>query len=88
MSGQPTRRELLVAGVSAAIAGPTIVSAQSPTPAPADHVFEVPERGKPLLPAALENNRNNSKERATYKLAENSEPCFTYQPEPAQVKSR
>ena len=82
MPNQPSRRELLMGGIAASVSLSTILNQPEPQPAQPD---ETPSE---LLKRAVKANANNAEFRLKFRLPENTEPCFTYIPEPREVRKR
>ncbi len=84
MPDMPSRRDILIGGVAASLSIPSIVNAQTTPTSPT----QPEDREAALLARAKKASDGNSLERKKYVLKENSEPCFTYIPEPRQVRAR
>jgi hypothetical protein len=84
-----SRRELLKLGVAGAaiLAAPNAASAQTaPTTEDVEKELghSLPDEARRLLKTAIENNRNNAKERLKTKLPDCGKPCFVYRPTPVR----
>jgi hypothetical protein len=99
MAEKHSRRSIISKGayVITWTALPSLGIEQSPTPSSPPPIASLEEAERPLakplseeihklLKPALEANAGNARQRLAHKLPENSEPCFRYKAEPAQVR--
>ena len=97
-----SRRELTKRGLlgAAAIAMPTLATAQEKKPEPPDPAIDqeldmiekqlakpLSEEARKLTKGSIKSSRDSAKERLKTKLPENSEPCTVFVPYPREKKS-